>query len=189
MMWSLWIVQLTALSWIGGQLSLALFTLRRGKDVQQTVQEWLTQAFNYITHIQITRRQTLHQWGHRPLFVWGLMRVLINVLSYYNDLMSRTMWESPRSCAPCTCATFPFNQPKKIWRFNYQKMQSASCPRQWMAHRAHWGYQEGTSGQLGHWFELFDRTGGANRVQKSQVDLRSLSQNLLERAVISDYRA
>lgn len=67
-------------------------------------------------------------------------------------------------------------------------MLSAFCPRQWMAHRAHWSYQQGTNGQLGHWFELFDRARETTKVQKSQVKLRSLSQNLLERAVRSDYR-
>lgn len=58
-------------------------------------------------------------------------------------------------------------------------------------HRAHWGYQQGTTGQLGHWFGLFDRlragAAGASKVQKSpSVESRSLSQNLLEGAVRSD---
>lgn len=49
----------------------------------------------------------------------------------------------------------------------------------------------GTSGQLGHWFGLFDRPGakaaGESKVQKSpSVESRSLAQNLLEGAVRSD---
>lgn len=73
------------------------------------------------------------------------------------------MWDSPRSSGSCTCTTAAHPHLLSI---THPSSKNNSRARQWIAHRAHWGYREGTSGQLGHWFELFDRTGGANRVWK-----------------------
>lgn len=137
--------------------------------------------------------------------VLKLMRFWIhpNALPYYDDLMGHSIcgkiwgrtlaapaaWKNLAGVCRFSLLMWishPMFAFSKVWMFNYKKNAIAIFHGQWMEHRPHWGYQKGTSGQLGQWFELFDRPTGTRRVQKSQVNLRSLPRNLLVRTVISN---
>lgn len=135
--------------------------------------------------------------------VLQLMRFLINenvlpLIRWPNE--SLNMWENPgwALAAPaawtCCCGLrFLCLMSVSLPGFALRKHEcliTVKCNRyflwQWMAHRPHWSCQRGTSGQLGQWFELFDRLRKASKVQKSWVNLRSLPQNLLKRTVITN---